>query len=106
MKSPQQKAIERKFTHPKRDILEIENIFKGLANHYRIKILVCVYNDPGITLDQITELTQGQFKTISAHVKRLVLSGLVLKKYKGKFVQHYPTQLGKIMIRVVKDIQN
>ena len=106
MKSPQQKELEKRIQNPKRDVLEIENIFKGLANHYRIKILVFVYRDPGITLDQITELVKGQFKTISSHVKRLVLSGLVSKKYKGKFVQHYPTQLGKDLVKVIKDIQN
>jgi DNA-binding HxlR family transcriptional regulator len=106
MKSLQQKSLENKIINPKRDILEVENIFKGLSNHYRIKILISVCNDPGITLDQITELTQGQFKTISAHVKRLVLSHLVSKKYKGKFVQHFPTRLGKDLFKVIKNIQN
>ena len=67
---------------------QLERHLKGLANHRRIEILRLVKKSKGITLDEIGERLECNIKTLSEHVRRLVLAGLVEKKYQGRNVAH------------------
>ncbi len=67
---------------------QLERHFKGLANHHRLDILFLVFQNPGITVDGISEKLNHNFKTISEHTKKLVQAGLIDKKYKGRAVAH------------------
>ncbi len=114
MKSIQQKNIEYK-KKIKRDekeaktrkvfknLKEIESIFKALSSHYRIKILVSIYKNKNITLDQINEIVGGDFKNISAHTKKLENFGLVNKKYFSTQVQHQLTADGVHFVKIILD---
>ena len=42
----------------------MERHFKGIANHWRIDIIQIVRNNPGITVDGIADIANGNFKTI------------------------------------------
>jgi predicted transcriptional regulator len=66
----------------------IERYFKGAANHWRIAILGQIARHPGITVEDIATSLNANFKTISEHTRKLASSGLVDKKYRGKFVTH------------------
>ena len=65
----------------------LERIVKGFANHRRIEILELLASQPDLCLGDISEKLQIEFKTASEHVRRLVLSGLVAKSYKGRRVR-------------------
>ncbi|HEY4504767.1 MAG TPA: winged helix-turn-helix domain-containing protein [Candidatus Paceibacterota bacterium] len=67
---------------------QLERHLKGLANHRRIEVLRLVKKSDGITLDEISEKLNCNVKTLSEHVRRLALAGLVDKKYKGRSVAH------------------
>ena len=102
MKTPLRIQKDREYENPKKSLLELENMCKGMANHYKIQTLFILYQHSGLTLDQITELLGGNFKTISVHVKRLSSAGLISKKYKGNFVQHSLTESGKKTVLFLK----
>ncbi len=74
---------------------QLERYFKGLANHWRTKILLLVSRQPEITLDQIVKELGGNTKTISEHTRRLVHSGLLNKKYRGSSVIHTLSPYGE-----------
>ena len=83
----------------------MERHLKGMANHYRIEILLLIGESDGITLESIVDTLGANGKTIGEHTRRLHQSGLVDKKYRGKFVEHALSPYGKIFVRFLKSFQ-
>lgn len=81
---------------------QMERHFKGLANHWRISILLAVSRNPNMTLDNITEYLDANIKTISEHTRKLVQAGLLNKKYQGRSVTHTLSPYGKKIIDFIK----
>lgn len=77
---------------------QMERHLKGMANHYRIQILLLVDERKGITLEDIIKSLKANEKTIGEHTRRLYLAGLVNKNYHGKFVEHTLSPYGKIFV--------
>ena len=73
---------------------QLERHFKGVANHRRISILMLVVKNPGMTLENIAESLNCNFKTISEHTRRLTQAGLLNKEYKGRKVEHNVSPYG------------
>ena len=80
---------------------QLERYFKGVANHRRIEILRIIAQIEGITLDGICQGLDANFKTISAHTRRLVQAGLVNKRYRGRQVEHYLSPYGKRFLKFI-----
>lgn len=81
---------------------QMERHLKGIANHYRIEILLILAKQENITLEEIIEAVNGNGKTIGEHVRRLFTAGLVNKKYRGKFVEHSLTPYGKTFVKFLE----
>lgn len=84
---------------------QMERHFKGIANHYRIKILLLISARDGITLEDIVETLGANEKTLGEHTRRLFQAGLINKKYRGKFVEHTLSPYGKAFVRFLKAFQ-
>lgn len=67
---------------------QMERHLKGMANHYRINILLIIADQENITLEGIVKILLANEKTIGEHTRRLHNAGLINKKYRGKFVEH------------------
>ncbi|MEK7451165.1 MAG: winged helix-turn-helix domain-containing protein [Patescibacteria group bacterium] len=85
---------------------QMERHLKGMANHYRIAILLLVAGNNKITLESIVEKLDANEKTIGEHTRRLVTAGLIDKEYKGKFVEHTLSPYGKVFVDFLKKFQN
>jgi len=85
---------------------QMERHLKGMANHYRIEILLIISKSDGIALDNIIKILGANGKTIGEHTRRLYQAGLINKKYRGKFVEHTLSPYGKIFVRFLKSFQN
>ena len=85
---------------------QIERHLKGVANHWRIEILLLVASEGGITVYGIAKALGGNFKTISEHTRRLVQAGLVDKSYKGRTVTHKLSPYGKIFVSFIRTFQH
>ena len=83
----------------------MERHLKGVANHYRIEILLLIAERDGITLEGIVERLGANEKTIGEHTRRLHQAGLINKKYRGKFVEHALSPYGKTFVRFLKSFQ-
>jgi len=83
----------------------MERHLKGIANHYRIEILLIIAERDGITLEDIVETLGANEKTIGEHTRRLYQAGHLNKKYHGKFVEHTLSPYGKIFVRFLKSFQ-
>jgi predicted transcriptional regulator len=81
---------------------QLERHLKGLANHRRLDILMLVAKREGITVEEISENLDCNFKTISMHTQKLVHAGLLNKSYKGRSVHHSLSPYGKIFITFLK----
>ncbi len=84
---------------------QMERHFKGLANHWRIGILLLVKKSPEITLDGIVGELKGNFKTISEHTRKLVQAGLLNKKYQGRNVTHSLSPYGEKVVTFIKSFK-
>ena len=84
---------------------QMERHLKGMANHYRIEILLCIAGNDGATLDNIVTTIGANEKTLGEHTRRLFVAGLVNKKYHGKFVEHTLSPYGKTFVNFLKSFQ-
>ena len=84
---------------------QMERHLKGIANHYRIEILLLVAERAGITLAGIVEAVGANEKTLGEHTRRLSVAGLINKKYRGKFVEHTLSPYGKTFVHFLKSFQ-
>jgi len=85
---------------------QMERHLKGMANHYRIEILLLIDKSGGITLEDIITVLDANAKTIGEHARKLYQAGLVNKKYRGKFVEHTLSPYGRMFVRFLKSFQN
>lgn len=83
----------------------MERHLKGMANHYRIEILLVVAESEDITLEDIVKTLEANEKTLGEHTRRLHQAGLINKKYRGKFVEHTLSPYGKTFVRFLKSFQ-
>ncbi len=65
---------------------------KGVANHRRISIMLLLEKNPGLSLLNIAERQEWNFKTTADHVRRLVTAGLVSQ---GRHTGSIPNKLTK-----------
>ena len=85
---------------------QMERHLKGMANHYRIAILLLIAEKSKITLETIVENLKANEKTIGEHTRRLVTAELINKDYRGKFVEHTLSPYGKIFVDFLKKFQD
>lgn len=84
---------------------QIERHLKGIANHRRIDILLLISKTHGITLEQIAENLDCNFKTISGHTLKLVNAGLIDKNHRGRAILHSLSPYGKIFVKFISDFR-
>jgi len=84
---------------------QMERHLKGMANHYRIQILLLIAEREGITLEDIIGTLEANGKTIGEHTRRLYQAGLINKKYRGKFVEHTLSPYGRNFASFLKSFQ-
>ena len=85
---------------------QMERHLKGMANHYRIEILLLIEDRQKVTLEQIVKALGANEKTLGEHTRRLVNAGLLNKRYRGRNVEHTLSPYGKIFVRFLKSFQN
>jgi len=85
----------------KKDIRKFERVFKGVANHRRIEILLYLNKNNGASLDQIARALKCHFKTIFEHTRKLKIAGLINKYNTGNSAEHTLTPYGKKIIKII-----
>ncbi len=81
---------------------QLERYFKGSANHWRIEIILLIEKRSGLTVEQIADTLNGNFKTISQHTHQLVRAGLLNKQYRGRQVIHTLSPYGELFSKFMR----
>ncbi|PIR96302.1 MAG: hypothetical protein COT92_01880 [Candidatus Doudnabacteria bacterium CG10_big_fil_rev_8_21_14_0_10_42_18] len=81
---------------------QMERHLKGMANHYRIDILLYISEHERTTLEDMIKALKANQKTISEHTRRLYVAGLINKKYRGKYVEHSLSPYGKTFVKFLE----
>ena len=89
----------------KKSYYQLERIVKGVANHRRIEILELLKQSPELSLENISEKLDVNFKTLSEHIKRLAAAGVVLKRYEGHSGRHKITNRGLIILKCLRTLE-
>lgn len=84
---------------------QMERHLKGMANHYRIEILLLIARSRGMTLEDIIRALGANKKTISEHTRRLFIAGLINKNHRGRYVEHSLSPYGKTFVNFLKAFQ-
>ena len=83
----------------------IERVVKGFANHRRIQIMELLKKQPELSVDEVATALKINFKTASEHIRRLALSGLVLKRSEGNMVRHKLTASGETILKFLRILE-
>ncbi|OGI70333.1 hypothetical protein A3A09_01695 [Candidatus Nomurabacteria bacterium RIFCSPLOWO2_01_FULL_42_20] len=84
---------------------QLERIVKGFANHRRLQVLELLNKEPELSVQEISEKLKSEFKNISAHINKMAVAGLVMKRNEGNNVRHKLTNRGKSILQFVRIIE-
>ena len=84
---------------------QLERIVKGFSNHRRIQILFLVHDTPELSVGEIAQKLKINLKTASEHIRRLAISGLILKRNQGKNVRHKLSDRGVIILTFLRTLE-
>jgi DNA-binding MarR family transcriptional regulator len=85
---------------------QMERHLKGVANHHRMEIIFQIASEDGMSVEAISSKLQCNFKTVSEHLRRLYLAGLIEKRYKGRLVVHSLSPYGRIFMNFLTSFQH
>jgi DNA-binding transcriptional ArsR family regulator len=84
---------------------QIERIIKGFANHRRIEILELLKKQPELSVIEISEKININFKTASEHIRKLTIAGLIIKRWAGHAVRHKLTSRGEQVLKFCRTLE-
>jgi len=84
---------------------KLERIVKGFANHRRIQILELLEKNPELAVIEIAQELNMNFKTASEHIRRLAISGLIMKRSDGTNIRHKLTERGLKVLKFLRTLE-
>lgn len=84
---------------------QLERIVRGFSNHRRIQILSLVSENPELSVGEIAYKLRINVKTASEHIRRLAISGLILKRNQGKNGRHKLSDRGVIILTFLRTLE-
>ncbi|MEX2052501.1 MAG: winged helix-turn-helix domain-containing protein [Candidatus Paceibacterota bacterium] len=84
---------------------ELERIIKGVANHRRLQILALLSKEPELSVQEISDRLKSDMKNISAHIGKMAIAGLLMKRSDSKSVRHKLTSRGNIILKFVRMLE-
>ena len=83
----------------------LERITKGCANHRRIEIIYFLAENPDFSVLEIASGLGVNFKTISEHIRRLAIAGIVSKRSDGTSIRHALTPRGFLILKFLRTLE-
>ena len=85
--------------------LQLQAIVRGFANHRRIQMLTLLGGHPELSLLEVAGRLRVNLKTASEHLRRLSVSGLVMKRAAGTAVRHKLTPRGQAVLKFLRTLE-
>ena len=77
---------------------ELERLVRGFSNHRRIQILCMLKKRPEMSVEEVADVLNINFRTSSEHLRRLAIAGLVMKRNDNTSVRHRLTSRGESIL--------
>ena len=84
---------------------DLERIVKGVANHRRIEILEILVKKPEMSVVEVADKLKLNFKTTSEHIKKMAISGLLMKRSDSKSIRHKLTKRGELILKFLRILE-
>lgn len=84
---------------------KLERIIKGFANHRRMQILAALDKEPELSVQEISDRVKSEMKNISAHITKLAVAGLLIKRSDSKSIRHKLTKRGIFILKFVRMLE-
>lgn len=84
---------------------QLEQIVRSFSNHRRIQMLDLIDSNPELSVSEIAEKLNLNFKTASSHLKRLIVAGLIMKKSKGTSIRHKLSDRGSFILKFLRTLE-
>ena len=84
---------------------KIERVVKGFANHRRIQILDLLNKEPELSVDDVAEKLHIGYENTSDHIRKLAITGLVMKRNQGTRVLHKLTPRAVVILLFCKKLE-
>lgn len=84
---------------------QLERIVRGFSNHRRIEILTLLAQVPELSVQEVSERLKVNFKTVSEHIRRLAVAGMVLKRNEGAAVRHALSSRGRSILKFLRTLE-
>lgn len=84
---------------------ELERILKGVASHRRVQIVNLLDKQTELSVFDIAEHVSIDFRTVSEHLRKLTIAGIVMKRNDGATVRHALTRRGKDILKFCRTLE-
>ncbi|MEK7575057.1 MAG: winged helix-turn-helix domain-containing protein [Patescibacteria group bacterium] len=84
---------------------ELERVVRGFSNHRRIQIIYMLKKTPELSVDEVADELDINFRTASEHIRRLAVAGLVLKRNAGNSVRHKLTRRAESILKFLGTLE-
>ena len=64
-----------------------------------------MYKEPELSVQEISDKLKTEFKNISAHITKMAIAGLLMKRNEGNIVRHKLTNRGKSILKFVRIVE-
>ena len=89
----------------KKNYRQLEGIVRGFSNHRRIEILELLFKEPELSVAEVSEKLEINFKTASEHIRRLAIAGLVMKRSESNNVRHKLSDRGLTILKFLRTLE-
>ena len=83
----------------------IEKIVRGFSNHRRIQMMDLLLKSPELSVVEIADTLEINFKTASQHITRLAVAGIVMKRSDGPSIRHKLTPRGEKILKFCRTLE-
>lgn len=84
---------------------QLERMVRGFSNHRRIEILELLKQSPELSVVEIADELKLNFKTAADHIRRLAISGLIMKRADANCVRHKLTSNGEVVLKFLRILE-
>lgn len=84
---------------------QLERIVKGFASHKRLQVLSVLKKEPELSLIEISERVNSDFKNVSSHINKMAVAGLLIKRNEFHSVRHKLTKRGLQVLKFVRTLE-
>ena len=84
---------------------QLERLVRGFSNHRRIEILELLAKSPELSVVEVSDTLKINYKTGADHIRRLAISGLIIKRNDNNSVRHTLTNDGKSVLKFLRTLE-